>query len=60
MNAPERMADIGAGSSFFIWFTARALEWQPILQATAFIVSIIAGTLAAILYLRRLFGRTPV
>lgn len=57
MNSAERIADAGAVSSIFLWFTSHALQWMPILQAVSFIVAIIAGSLAAIFHMKKLLGK---
>jgi hypothetical protein len=57
VNTPERLADAGAASSFFLWITSHALQWMPILQALSLIVAIIAGILAAAFHIKKLRGK---
>jgi hypothetical protein len=57
VNTPERLADAGAASSFFLWITSHALQWMPILQALSLIDAIIAGILAAAFHIKKLRGK---
>jgi hypothetical protein len=56
MSTPEKAADIGAASSVFLWLTAHALEWIPILQAISLFVAIIAGVLASAFHVKKLIA----
>lgn len=57
MNSPERLADVGAASSGFLWLTSHILQWMPVLQALSLIVAIIAGILAAVFHIKKLRGK---
>jgi hypothetical protein len=53
LDSKGALADAGAASSIFLWFTSHALEWMPILQALSLLVAIAAGCAAAYYHISR-------